>query len=222
MAAGWLHLAACCRAGRKASSCQNATVPGTQPWWCGWVCAQHHAASTRLLRQNCTDITALLPQQGSLSPRLKHSVSASVPTCCRAGAGARLKGQERHWGHRLFQGSLSLPRSHFSSPPAPRAAEPLPWPGLCLLPGGPSPAARKEQVVFSGGRMQTGSQAALLPSARCSPAHQLLCVQAGGGERGPQSPPPAARHGSAHLGSRSGCPLRSARGCASCTGLGML
>lgn len=75
--------------------------------------------------------------------------------------------------------------------------------------------------MFSGGRMQTGSRAALLPSPRCSPAHQLLCVQAEGGERGPQSPPQLL--GTAqHLGSRSGCPLRSAQGCASCTGLGML
>lgn len=39
--------------------------------------------------------------------------------------------------------------------------------------------------------MQTGSRAALLPSPRCSPARQLLCVQAEGGEQGPQSPPPS-------------------------------
>lgn len=45
--------------------------------------------------------------------------------------------------------------------------------------------------------MQTGSQAALLPSARCSPAHQLLCVQAGGENGDPRAPPQllgTARH----------------------------
>lgn len=38
--------------------------------------------------------------------------------------------------------------------------------------------------------MQTGSRAALLPSPRCSPAHQLLCVQAEGGRTGTPEPPP--------------------------------
>lgn len=40
--------------------------------------------------------------------------------------------------------------------------------------------------------------------------------------RDSESPPPAARHSSAHLDSCGGRPVRSEQGCTSCTGLWML
>lgn len=127
-----------------------------------------------------TGISSLLPEQRS--PRLSAQGLQQPPSM----GGCPAQRAEWHWSHWLCWDSVPA-RPTVSSPPAP-------WPAvLCMqshalavavfAPGGPSPAACEEQILFSGGRMQGWSQSALLPSPRCFPAHTA------GEEWRPQSPP---------------------------------
>lgn len=198
MAAGWLHLAACCRAGRKASSCQNATVPGTQPWWCGWVCAQHHAASARLLRQNCTDITALLPQQGvpPSPPRLSTRCQPVSPRAAGQGLVPSSKGRNGTGATGCFRALCPCLVCIFPPHQLREQLSLCPGQGCVCSPGVHHQQRARSRLCFPEAGCRRGArQLSCPPHAARQPTSCCVCRR--GGRTGTPEPPPSC---SAQLG----------------------